>query len=40
VKGPEDIEKGIAVARAIKGVRGVLIIVGDKLGSWGEISLI
>jgi ApbE superfamily uncharacterized protein (UPF0280 family) len=40
VKSPVDIEKGIAVARSIEGVRGALIIVGDKLGSWGEIKLV
>ena len=40
LKGPGDIEKGIAVARSIDGVTGVLALVGDKMGSWGEIKLI
>ncbi|MEI6863160.1 MAG: UPF0280 family protein [Candidatus Omnitrophota bacterium] len=40
VKSKDDIEKGIDVARSIGGVRGVLIIVGDKMGSWGEIKLV
>jgi len=40
VKRAEDIEKGISFAKSVSGVRGVLIIVGDKLGSWGEIRLV
>ncbi len=40
VKSREDIEKGIDVARSIDGVMGVLITVGDKMGSWGAIKLI
>lgn len=40
VKNKDDIEKGITVAKSINGVKGVLIIVGDKMGSWGEIKLI
>lgn len=40
VKSADDIEKAIGLARAIEGIRGVLILVGDKMGSWGEIKLI
>ena len=40
VKSKDDIEKGIAVARSIDGVKGVLIIVGDKMSSWGAIKLV
>jgi len=40
VKSKEDIEKGIETARSIEGVKGVLIIVGDKMGTWGEIKLV
>jgi len=40
VKSKEDIEKGIGLARSIAGVKGVLIIVGDKMGTWGEIKLV
>ena len=36
----EDIEKGIDVARSIDGVKGALVIVGDKMGTWGEITLV
>jgi uncharacterized protein len=40
IKNAGDIEKGIALAKEVKGVMGALIIVGDKLGSWGEIRLV
>ncbi|MCX5665707.1 MAG: UPF0280 family protein [Candidatus Omnitrophica bacterium] len=40
VKNKDCIEKGIELARSIEGVRGALVIVGDKLGSWGEIKLV
>jgi len=40
VKSKDDIEKGIKVARSIDGVKGVLIIVGDKMGTWGDIKLV
>ena len=38
VKNACDIEKGIDLARSIEGVKGILIITGDKMGSWGEIK--
>ncbi|MCX5686686.1 MAG: UPF0280 family protein [Candidatus Omnitrophica bacterium] len=40
VKRPGDIEKGIIIAKSIEGVKGVLIIAGDKFGSWGQIKLV
>jgi len=40
VKSPSDVEECINFARSIKGVRGALILIGDKMGSWGEIKLI
>ena len=40
VKNKDSIEKGINIARSIDGIIGALIIVGDKLGSWGDIKLI
>jgi ApbE superfamily uncharacterized protein (UPF0280 family) len=39
VKNAGDIESAIEFASGIKGVEGVLIIVGDKIGAWGDISL-
>jgi ApbE superfamily uncharacterized protein (UPF0280 family) len=35
-----DIEKGIALARDIGKLRGVVIIKDDKLGVWGEVKLV
>ena len=40
VKNKYHIEKGIDFARSIDGVKGALVIVGDKLGSWGDIKLV
>ena len=39
VKNEFDINAGIEFAKSIEGVLGVLIIVKDKMGSWGEISI-
>ncbi|WP_010250571.1 UPF0280 family protein [Acetivibrio cellulolyticus] len=39
VKEAGDIESAIEFASGIKGVEGVLIIVGDKIGAWGDIKL-
>ena len=39
VKSKSDIESGIAFAKSIEGVTGVLVVVGDRLGSWGEVKL-
>ncbi|MCX8043783.1 MAG: UPF0280 family protein [Desulfobacterota bacterium] len=36
----DDIAQTLVVARSIPGVRGVLIIVGDALGAWGDIHLV
>jgi len=40
IKNKDCIEKGIDFAKSIDAVRGALVIVGDKLGSWGEIKLV
>lgn len=40
VKSEADIEKGIVFARSIEEVKGILIIIGKKLGSWGSIKLV
>ncbi|OPZ91082.1 MAG: hypothetical protein BWY74_02081 [Firmicutes bacterium ADurb.Bin419] len=39
VKNPEDIDSAIEFASRINGVEGVLIIIGDKIGAWGDIKL-
>jgi len=40
VKTAADIEKAIGFARSIEGVLGVLVVIKDKMGSWGEIKLV
>lgn len=40
VKTAEDFKKAVDYAKAIKGVLGVLIILGNKMATWGEIELI
>ena len=39
VKSAEDIEKAISYARSIPEVTGVIVIVGNKLGTWGSVKL-
>ncbi|MFH0847237.1 MAG: UPF0280 family protein [Chloroflexota bacterium] len=36
---PEDIQKGIAFARGIKDIMGLVIIIGEKVGVWGKVKL-
>jgi len=39
VKSEEDIEKAISYARSIPEVKGVIVVVGNKLGTWGSVKL-
>ncbi len=39
IGSPDDIQKGIEYGMNIKGLRGILIIVDDGIGVWGEIEL-
>lgn len=36
---PEDISKGIEFAKGVKGLKGVVIILGETMGVWGDIKL-
>ena len=40
VKTDSDIQKGINFARSIEGIEGVVIIVGSKIGFWGNINIV
>jgi uncharacterized protein len=40
IKEPADISKGIAFAQSVPEIKGVLIIIGDKMGIWGEIKIV
>jgi uncharacterized protein len=40
VKAPGDLSTGLEIARSIGGIGGVVIIIGEKMGVWGEVELI
>jgi len=40
VKAKADISLGIERAQSIRGVQGVLIIIGDRLGLWGKMEIV
>lgn len=40
IKEPKDINTGIEYAQNIDAVRGILIIIQDKLGIWGKLKLL
>lgn len=40
VKGSEDIKKALEYARTIEGILGVVIIVGEDLGAFGDLELV
>lgn len=40
VREKRDIERGLERGKEIEGVTGVLIIVGEKMGAWGDINLV
>ena len=39
VQEARDIERGLEKGREIEGILGTLIIVGEKMGVWGNIKL-
>ena len=39
IKEAGDIPKGIAFAQGIAGLKGVVIIMQDKMGVWGDIKI-
>jgi ApbE superfamily uncharacterized protein (UPF0280 family) len=40
VKGENDIELGLERGKEIEGVLGALIILGEKIGIWGDVKLV
>ena len=40
VQGVRDLDHALAVAKAIDGVQGVVVIKDDQLGAWGEVELV
>lgn len=39
VQSPEDIEPALSVAQKLPELKGCVIILGDRLGAWGEVEL-
>jgi ApbE superfamily uncharacterized protein (UPF0280 family) len=39
IKEAEDIHRGIEFARSVEGLKGVVIIKGDRIGVWGEVKI-
>ena len=39
IKEPADIQKGLDFAQSIEGLKGVIIIIGDKVGAWGGVKI-
>jgi ApbE superfamily uncharacterized protein (UPF0280 family) len=40
VRRAQDVPDAVAFGRRIDGVRGLLVIIGDRLGLWGELEVI
>ena len=40
IKAADDIPQAIEKAQSIEGVRGLVIIVGDKMGVWGKVRIV
>ncbi len=40
VKTPEDIKEALEFGKAIRGILGIVIIIDDELGAWGDIELV
>ncbi len=40
VKTPEDIQGALDYGKGIKGITGIVIIIGDRMGAWGDIKLV
>jgi len=36
---PGDIPKGIEFAQGVDGLKGLLIIIGDRMGLWGDVKI-
>jgi ApbE superfamily uncharacterized protein (UPF0280 family) len=40
INNENDIHKAISFAQQVEGVSGVIVIVGEKIGAWGEVELV
>jgi ApbE superfamily uncharacterized protein (UPF0280 family) len=40
IQGPKDLNRIEEWARNLKGILGALVILGDKMATWGQIELV
>jgi hypothetical protein len=40
VQSKNDIHRALSFAQGIEGVRGVVVVVEDQVGAWGDVELI
>jgi ApbE superfamily uncharacterized protein (UPF0280 family) len=40
VQSANDVQRALDFAQQIEGVMGVIIIVGDQIGAWGDVELV
>lgn len=40
VHGPADIQNAIAFGKSIEGLTGIVVIIGDKIGLWGDLEIV
>jgi ApbE superfamily uncharacterized protein (UPF0280 family) len=40
VRSPDDVQKAIDFGNTIEGVSGIIVIAGDQIGLWGDITLV
>ena len=40
IDSPADIEGAIKAGRQIKDINGILVIIGDKMGMWGDLEVV
>jgi len=40
VRGPDDVDPVVQGAKGLRGIRGIIVAAGDKLGAWGEIEFV
>ncbi len=39
IQQPDDIARGIEFAKGIAGLKGIIIIIGDNVGVWGDVKI-
>lgn len=40
IKTPDDLQRAIDFGKRIEGVKGIVIVAGEKIGAWGEVELV